>query len=490
MFSRKGPRGQTQASQLAGTMFFKTEDPNCDVCKLMMELCAEPPGNKRRPQIVRCSVKRTILVCSNVTQSRYRIFILIEFNAANEKHDCARDDEKLAKVCAARSPGIVHPGNVLELLRACEDLRWNHDKSTSIPVRIENNANSAVRRAKEGIFVLSFQSGLSEKWWREATECLCFFLKHTRQNWQTECHRTKEDVAPKSRSYSTCHVEQTKFIHPISTNLHQFGTKMLPGTFIGYALNSGGGWTRLLIIADWHDVENNVASEVPGNRFKFEEVGIKEIAGSIHMSLRRRSLKTRRSRTTSNSTPPESRELRRGWSTSTMGEARRDLFAVRKGELFARRRRVCRLFRTDPRDAMEARADFWSMSGGFFYCHFVMPREHLYVPKDSSSPIPSKCIDVVRQTKTNLAGSVVIYVQMRSKEAKQQWDTEKNKTKYKLHARRRQVKIFFLTKLKNLTPLFGTPERSWKFQWHQQCLGLHDYASPPPRHRRRTLQCH
>ena len=271
MFSRKGPRGQTQASQLAGTMFFKTEDPNCDVCKLMMELCAEPPGNKRRPQIVRCSVKRTILVCSNVTQSRYRIFILIEFNAANEKHDCARDDEKLAKVCAARSPGIVHPGNVLELLRACEDLRWNHDKSTSIPVRIENNANSAVRRAKEGIFVLSFQSGLSEKWWREATECLCFFLKHTRQNWQTECHRTKEDVAPKSRSHKTCHVEQKIY----SSNLYESSSiwyKDASGTFIGYALNSGGGWTRLLIIADRHDIENNVASEVPGNRFKFKKL--------------------------------------------------------------------------------------------------------------------------------------------------------------------------------------------------------------------------
>ena len=125
-----------------------------------------------------------------------------------------------------------------------------------------------------------------------------------------------------------------KFIHPISTNLHQFGTKMLPGTFIGYALNSGGGWTRLLIIADRHDIENNVASEVPGNRFKFKEVGIKQIAGSIHMSLRRRSLKTRRSRTTSNSTPPESRELRRGWSTSTLGEARGDrLLCARENSL-------------------------------------------------------------------------------------------------------------------------------------------------------------
>ena len=75
-----------------------------------------------------------------------------------------------------QKPGIIHPDNVLELLGACEDLRWNHDKSISIPIRIENNANSAVRRAKEGIFVLSFRSGLSEKWWREAMECLCFFF--------------------------------------------------------------------------------------------------------------------------------------------------------------------------------------------------------------------------------------------------------------------------------------------------------------------------
>ena len=32
--------------------------------------------------------------------------------------------------------------------------------------------------------------------------------------------------------------------------LHQFGTKMDPGIFNRYALNSGGGWTRGMIIAD------------------------------------------------------------------------------------------------------------------------------------------------------------------------------------------------------------------------------------------------
>ena len=34
--------------------------------------------------------------------------------------------------------------------------------------------------------------------------------------------------------------------------------------------------------------------------------------------------------------------------------------------------------------------------------HHVMPREQLCVPKESSFPTPSKYIDVVRHTKTNL----------------------------------------------------------------------------------------
>ena len=49
-----------------------------------------------------------------------------------------------------------------------------------------------------------------------------------------------------------------------------------------HALNSGGGWTGDFVIADWPDIENEVASHVHVKRFKFEEVGIKKlIVGSI-----------------------------------------------------------------------------------------------------------------------------------------------------------------------------------------------------------------
>ena len=46
------------------------------------------------------------------------------------------------------------------------------------------------------------------------------------------------------------------------SRIHQFGLKMLPRRFTGYALNAGGGWIRDLFIADLHDIENNFPSEV------------------------------------------------------------------------------------------------------------------------------------------------------------------------------------------------------------------------------------
>ena len=49
---------------------------------------------------------------------------------------------------------------------------------------------------------------------------------------------------------------------------------------------------------------------------------------------------------------------------------------------------------------MEAWEDVWSMSRELMYCDHVMPREKLYVPKESSFAIPLKYIDVVRQTRT------------------------------------------------------------------------------------------
>ena len=61
------------------------------------------------------------------------------------------------------------------------------------------------------------------------------------------------------------------------SRLHQVGTKMLPGISYRYALNSGARWTGDLIIADWYNIENNVASEVLHKKFQVQRSRINQL---------------------------------------------------------------------------------------------------------------------------------------------------------------------------------------------------------------------
>ena len=49
--------------------------------------------------------------------------------------------------------------------------------------------------------------------------------------------------------------------------MHPFGTKLLPGIFIGYYLEDGGRWHPTkgeLLVADWEDINRaDRASEIP-----------------------------------------------------------------------------------------------------------------------------------------------------------------------------------------------------------------------------------
>ena len=141
---------------------------------------------------------------------------------------------------------------------------------------------------------------------------------------------------------------------------------MIQGIFIGYALNSGGGWTRDLIIADWHDIENGVASGVHVKRFKSKEVRTNKLQEvSILPCADGRFPETRKSHTTSNLTPPESRELRRGGAPSTLGEASRDPLPCARRD-FLEEGGDADISEAD-RDAVETRCHFWSMTGAFMY---------------------------------------------------------------------------------------------------------------------------
>ena len=64
--------------------------------------------------------------------------------------------------------------------------------------------------------------------------------------------------------------------HPISSKdlsrLHQFGPKVLPGVFLGHALNAGWIWKGDITVADSEELEQIDASEIHARRLNAEEV--------------------------------------------------------------------------------------------------------------------------------------------------------------------------------------------------------------------------
>ena len=131
--------------------------------------------------------------------------------------------------------------NSLEFGKACEDLSWNHCKST--PPRSETNgiAERAVRRIKEGMCAVLLQSGLDEDWWADSMECYCQL-----RNIQD---RFSDGKTPYERRFGKpfkgpiIPFGSLVEYYPISakdqSRIHQFRKKVLPGLCLGYALYAG-----------------------------------------------------------------------------------------------------------------------------------------------------------------------------------------------------------------------------------------------------------
>ena len=167
------------------------------------------------------------------------------------------------------------------------------------------------------------------------------------------------------------------------SRIHQFGNKVLPGLFLGYALYAGRIWKGDVLIAD---LETMDASEIYSKRLNAKEV-IFPKQGEFIFPIADGRIKT----------PGGDQELR----TSTLvrhrpiqGESNIDFLGESEGSL------------PPPHDSFpdagEAINDFWSMSGSFIFRHHVEPRVKLYSPREESFPVPLKYIDVSRTTHTNL----------------------------------------------------------------------------------------
>ena len=222
--------------------------------------------------------------------------------------------KELAKVLGPdRKPEVIDTDNSLEFGKACEDLSWNH--CTSTPHRSETNgiAERAVRRGKEGTSVVLLQSGLDESWLADSMEC-------------KTCLRNVTDLlsdgkTPYERRFGQpfkgpiipfCSlVEYHPFTAKDQSRTHQFGNKVLPGLFLGYALYAGGIWKGDVLVADLEELETMDASEIYSKRLNAKEVIFPNENGKVHLSSRRWTNQTswRRSR-------PENIHLDTGSSNS------------------------------------------------------------------------------------------------------------------------------------------------------------------------------
>ena len=139
--------------------------------------------------------------------------------------------------------------------------------------------------------------------------------------------------------------------HPITakdqSRIHQFGKKVLPGLFLGYALYAGGIWKGDVLIADLEELETMDASEIYSKRLNAKEVIFPKQGEFIFSSRRWTNQKLWRRSGTEN--------IHLGAASDQFqGESNIDFLGESEGSL------------QQPQDSLpdagEAINDFWSMS--------------------------------------------------------------------------------------------------------------------------------
>ena len=109
-----------------------------------------------------------------------------------------------------------------------------------------------MRRVKEGTSAVLLQSGLKESWWADSMECYTYLRNVTDllSDGKTPYERrfgqpSKGPIIPFGSLVE---------YHPISakdqSRIHQFGKKVLPGLFLGYALYAGENWKGDVLVDD------------------------------------------------------------------------------------------------------------------------------------------------------------------------------------------------------------------------------------------------
>ena len=245
-----------------------------------------------------------------------------------------------------------------------------------------------MRRFKEGTSAVLLQSGLNENWWYDSMECYTYLRNVT--------DLLSDGKTPYERRFGQpfkgpiIPVGSLVEYHPITakdqSRIHQFGKKVLPGLFLGYALYAGIIWKGDVLVADLEELETMDASEIYSKGLNKEVIFPKEKSEFILPIADGRIKPLGGDQDVRTSTSIRQRPIQGERHVDFLGESEASLPPPHDSFL----------------DAGEAINHFWFMSGNFIYRHHVEPTVKLCSPREESFPIPLKYIDVSRTTHTNL----------------------------------------------------------------------------------------
>ena len=213
------------------------------------------------------------------------------------KHICAK--QKLHKKPREACKSSWNPKGILMSLTLT--IPWNSAKLVKIfpgiIVRRHHTdpkqmviAGRAVRRVEEGTSAVLLQSGQNEKVggqirWNVTPIC------ETSQISYLMGRRPMKDVLGNHLKDLLFHLVHWLSITLISakdqSRIHQFGKKVLPGLFLGYALYAGGIWKGDVLIADLEELETMDASKMYSKKTQCERGDISQGKRRIYFSNRR-----------------------------------------------------------------------------------------------------------------------------------------------------------------------------------------------------------
>ena len=131
-----------------------------------------------------------------------------------------------------------------------------------------------MRRVKEGTSAVLLHSGLNESWWSDSMECYTYLrnvtdlLSDGKTPYERRFGQPFQGPIIPFGSLVEYHPKTAKD----QSRIHQFGKKVLPGLFFGYAMYAWRIWKGDLLVADLEELETMDASEIYSKRLNAKEV--------------------------------------------------------------------------------------------------------------------------------------------------------------------------------------------------------------------------